>query len=91
MQAVDDLYQTLEDNALQLQALSNRAVPIPSEVRILTLLSAIASSGWASKAVSDCLLMQVTVVKKKRGKVARLSLFQAAETSSNQVKILNEH
>ena len=35
--------------------------------------------------------MQVTVVKKKRGKVARLSLFQAAETSSIQVKILNEH
>ena len=35
--------------------------------------------------------MQVTVDKKKRGKVARLSLFQAAETSSNQVRILNQH
>ena len=33
MQAVDDLFQTLENNALQLQALSNRAVSIPSEVR----------------------------------------------------------
>ena len=35
MQAVNDLFHTLESNALQLQALGNRAVSVPKEVGIV--------------------------------------------------------
>jgi len=62
-QAMGDLFQTLQINGQQLQALGN-----------INRASVVSSSPE----------MSISKAKHKRGKVVRLSLFQAAKTSSNQ-------